>query len=64
MKREMYWVKVSDALPEERESVLIRFWNGVTHSGSRFGNAWHANFNDYPIEYATHWMKIEEPQED
>ena len=60
----MDWVRVEDQLPQERQAVLIRFWNGVTHTGSLINGKWHANWNDYNIDLATHWLEIVEPDED
>ena len=53
------WVNVKDRLPEEREQVLIRYWNGQIHTGAIINGKWHSNWNDYDIDLATHWMPIE-----
>ena len=53
------WVKVSDRLPEEREQVLIRYWNGQIHIGAMINGKWHSNLNYYDIDLASHWMSVE-----
>ena len=58
------WIKVEDRLPEEREQVLIRYWNGQIHTGAMINGKWHSNWNDYDIELATHWMSIEFTEEE
>jgi hypothetical protein len=58
------WVKISDRLPEEREQVLIRYWNGQIHTGAMINSKWHSNLNDYDIDLASHWMPIVLPKEE
>ena len=60
----MEWIEVTDWLPEERQKVLLHFWNGRVEVGSRFGDKWHANWNDYDVNLASHWMPIILPDED
>jgi hypothetical protein len=61
----MEWISIKDQLPEPNKIVLI--WNEESlleyqyHVGfHRDGQEWVTTRDNYPLDYATHWMPLPE----
>ena len=62
LEAERRWVELSERLPEDSSSILIRYLHGEVVVGFWGGDDWHDHDGVAP-SHVTHWMPLPKPPE-